>query len=101
MLHLLDADVAYGEPGATKMDVSRFLPLMVTEEPQHLILTEMQRDGRSIRKCRPRWKMVFIWQCPIMFMAYSVCLYLVGLLIYVCTPLIRGNGWNSGSNVSS
>lgn len=100
MLQLLDADDAYGEPGATKMEVSRYLPLMVTEEPQNLIPGEMQRDGRAIRKYRPRWKMVFIWQCPIMFMAYSVCLYLGGLLIYVCTPLIRGNGWDSGSNVS-
>ena len=44
------------------------------------------------------WKMVFMWQCPIMFMSYSVCLYLLGLTLYVCSPLIAGE-WGPDSNV--
>lgn len=45
-------------------------------------------------------KMVFTWQCPMMFMAYSVCAFLAGLTILVCTPLIRREGaWNAGCNV--
>ncbi|MCJ1270604.1 hypothetical protein MMC22_010501 [Lobaria immixta] len=101
VLQLLDADGVHGKPDSTNIDVSRYLPLMVTDKPQHLYPAETQRDGHGIRTLRPRWKMVFAWQCPIMFMSYSVCLYLSGLLIYVCTPLIRGNGWDAGSNVSS
>lgn len=49
---------------------------------------------------RPRRKMVFTWQCPMMFMSYSVCGFLAGLTVLVCTPLIRRNGgWNAGCNV--
>lgn len=35
-----------------------------------------------------------------MFLSYSVCLFLAGLTLFVCTPLIRGDEWNTGSNVS-
>jgi len=38
----------------------------------------------------PKWKMMFTWQCPMMFMAYSVISFLGGLTIYVCTPLFNG-----------
>lgn len=50
----------------------------------------------------PRQKMVFAWQCPLMFMSYSVCSFLAGITILVCTPLIqREGGWNDGCNVSN
>lgn len=100
VLHLLDDGDAHDELGATKMDVTRYLPLMLTEARQHPYPAGSRRDEQVMRRWRPRWKMVFTWQCPIMFMSYSVCFYLAGLTIYVCTPLIRGHGWNSGSNVS-
>jgi hypothetical protein len=46
--------------------------------------------------------MVFTWQCPLMFMSYSVCAFLAGLTVLVCTPLIqRSGGWNAGCNVST
>ena len=46
--------------------------------------------------------MVFAWQCPMMFMSYSVCLFLLGLTLLVITPLIqiRQKGWNGDVNVS-
>jgi len=34
--------------------------------------------------------MVFIWQAPMMLMAYAACFFLIGLTIYVCTPLLNG-----------
>lgn len=34
-----------------------------------------------------RWNMVFTWQAPMMLLAYSVVAFLVGLTVYVCTPL--------------
>jgi hypothetical protein len=50
----------------------------------------------------PRKKMVFTWQCPLMFMSYSVCSFLGGLTVLVCTPLIKREGsWNTGCNVST
>jgi hypothetical protein len=50
----------------------------------------------------PRQKMVFTWQCPLMFMSYSVCSFLAGITILVCTPLIHREGsWNAGCNVST
>lgn len=49
----------------------------------------------------PRQKMVFTWQCPLMFMSYSVCSFLAGITILVCTPLIHREGsWNAGCNIA-
>lgn len=49
----------------------------------------------------PRRKMLFLWQCPMMFMSYSVCAFLAGLSVLVCTPLIRyKDDWTAGCNVS-
>jgi hypothetical protein len=47
--------------------------------------------------------MVFTWQCPVMFMSYSVCLFLLGLTMLVITPLIRyrEQGWSGESTVSN
>lgn len=100
VLHLLGADDAHGEPSSDKMDVARYLPLMLTEVRRHHSPTGSRREVVEMKAWRPRWKMVFTWQCPIMFMSYAVSFYLAGLAIYVCTPLIRGHGWNAGSNVS-
>ena len=36
-----------------------------------------------------------------MFLSYSVCFYLAGLTLFVCTPLIRGDKWDTASNVSA
>ena len=48
----------------------------------------------------PKWKMMFTWQCPMMFMAYSVCFFLSGLMIYVCTPLFNGQISTDGGKAS-
>ncbi|USP81509.1 uncharacterized protein yc1106_08783 [Curvularia clavata] len=49
----------------------------------------------------PRRKMVFTWQAPVMFMSYSVCAFLGGLTILVCTPFIRHEReWGSGHNIA-
>ena len=65
-------------------------------------LADARRDeGGDLGEWRPRWKMVFIWQCPAMFMSYSVCFFLAGLTLFVCTPLIRGDPWDTGSDVSA
>ena len=110
MLQLLgkppaQADGAYP---SEKADVRRFLPLILTEvrrrrrpDGSRTGADPLDGDGDSIGEWRPRWKMVFIWQCPSMFLSYSVCFYLAGLTLFVCTPLIRRDKWNTASNVSA
>lgn len=89
-------------------DVRRFLPLILREVARSAESSSSRRaesaaswDGDSVvGEWRPRWKMVFVWQCPSMFMSYSVCFFLAGLTLFVCTPLIRGDTWNSASDVA-
>lgn len=90
----------HGEDKATssKAGVRSYLPLMLTEVKRSE--REIYIANDEIGTWKPRWKMVFTWQCPIMFLAYSVLLFLAGLTILVCTPLIRGNPWGTDSNVS-
>lgn len=35
------------------------------------------------------WRLIFAWQCPMMFFGYSTLLYFIGLTVIVCTPLIQ------------
>lgn len=83
-----------------KAGVRRFLPLILTEVRPRGSRTDAVCDSDSVGEWRPRWKMVFIWQCPTMFLSYSVCFFLAGLTLFVCTPLIRGDKWNTASDVS-
>lgn len=46
------------------------------------------------------WRLVFTWQCPMMFIAYSTLFYIVGLSVVVLTPLVRED-WGEDSYVSS
>ena len=89
-----------------KEEIRRFLPLMLSEDKpsRRRLLTgsTLGEDNSSILgKWRPRWKMVFVWQCPMMFLSYSISAFLLGLTLFVCTPLIRNDSWNTSSNVSS
>ena len=52
------------------------------------------------RKWQLSWKMIFTWQCPIMFIGYSTLFYFVGLSVVVCSPLISGEDWGPGVWVS-
>lgn len=46
-----------------------------------------------------RWNMIFTWQAPMMLMAYSVIGFLMGLIVYVCTPLYDGTDFDGRSKV--
>ncbi|KAI1119801.1 hypothetical protein F5Y10DRAFT_290944 [Nemania abortiva] len=37
--------------------------------------------------CHIRWNMVFTWQAPIMLLSYGVIAFLVGISVYIITPL--------------
>ncbi|KAI1159333.1 hypothetical protein F5B18DRAFT_655767 [Nemania serpens] len=38
-------------------------------------------------RCHIRWNMVFTWQAPIMLLSYGVVAFLVGITVYIVTPL--------------
>jgi len=84
----------------TTEEIRRFLPLFLTKKEEPSPRTGLYPGSNELGEWRPRWKMVFTWQCPIMFMSYSVCFFSAGLTIYVCTPLIRRDSWSANSNVS-
>ena len=89
VLHLLGP---LPHTGQFKRDVK------TAEKYYPLMLSPKQEPG----KYASRTKMVFTWQAPLMFMSYSVCAFLVGLTVLVCTPLIReGHHWTIGHNVSN
>lgn len=91
-----------GEPKVSKAsgDIRRYRPLLLAEVGEREFDVRPYSDGSNRGIWRPRWKMVFTWQCPVMFMSYSVCFFLAGLTLYICTPLIRGAQWSEGVNVS-
>lgn len=98
VLDLLASRYGEGKPASSKAGVRSYLPLLLTEVKRSERETYVASD--EIGTWKPRWKMVFTWQCPIMFLAYSVVFFLAGLTIFVCTPLIRRNPWGTDSNVS-
>lgn len=65
------------------------------------ILTSQPRAERESLQVSVRWNMVFTWQAPIMFMAYSAICFLLGLSIFVLTPLYDGRVFDGESKVSS
>lgn len=79
-------------PALSNIDVvvDRYRPLLLSPTT----------SGSVAQHYVPRRKMVFTWQAPVMFMSYSVCAFLGGLTILVCTPFIRHEReWGSGHNV--
>jgi hypothetical protein len=88
------------ESTAAQADIRRYLPLMLTELRKHRDEAETQAGTAGVGIWKPRWKMVFTWQCPMMFMSYSVTSFLLGLTMFVCTPLIQGEAWSTESDVS-
>ena len=73
---------------------------MLTELRNQRFEAEAQASNTGVGLWKPRWKMIFTWQCPMMFMSYSVCLFGLGLTMFVCTPLIQGDPWSTDSDVS-
>ncbi|KAK3376798.1 hypothetical protein B0T24DRAFT_229707 [Lasiosphaeria ovina] len=46
------------------------------------------------------WRLIFNWQCPMMFIAYSTLFYMVGLTVVACTPLLTEEWGNTDTYVS-
>ncbi|CAI6335460.1 unnamed protein product [Periconia digitata] len=73
------------EPDRAKVTIARYSPLLISDTPTGFV---------------PRKKMLFTWQGPIMLMSYSACLFLAGLTVLVCSPLIMREGRGPGYNIA-
>ena len=85
---------------SSKARIRRYLPLIGTEIRQPRFEADSQTARVGVGVWKPRWEMVFTWQCPMMFLSYSFSLYILGTTVFVCTPLINGDEWGTNSDVS-
>jgi hypothetical protein len=53
----------------------------------------------SKKERRPRWALMLAWQGPLMFLSYSLVMFLVGLTTYVITPVARKGIWDDDAKV--
>jgi hypothetical protein len=51
-------------------------------------------------QARIRWNMVFTWQAPIMLLSYAVISFLMGITVYITTPLYSDDTLLGGKPVS-
>ena len=98
VLDILGPPPAESNQRLVRAYVHRYLPLMLSETRQEEPEAAEHSGRGSVWK--PRRKMIFTWQCPVMFMSYSACLFLAGLTIFVCSPLVRESVWSAGGKVS-
>ena len=95
VLELLGELGTSDDPLIVNEEVERYLSLM-TRRPRKGLGEDVTSPGSQGKL---QWKWIFIWQAPAMLVSYSVTLFLLGLTLYVCTPLIQGHGWTPGSIV--
>jgi len=55
--------------------------------------------GRGDASWEISWRLIFSWQCPMMFIGYSTLFYMIGLSTVVCTPLFQEE-WGPNCYVS-
>lgn len=103
VFHLL-GEIPQSDSRIARAVVARYRPLLIECTIRNG--SDKRKNRQSLEtetpRFRPKRSMVFTWQCPMMFMSYSVCLFLLGLTLVVITPLIRirERGWNGGVKVS-
>lgn len=72
VLDLLGPPVEDGGMGSGT--VKKYLPLLLTKMGEE----SLRQEADGGRAYRPRWKMVYTWQCPMMFMSYSFARFWLG-----------------------
>ena len=83
-------------------------PVTPSKPLKDLLESVMYRgDGKSqsfaeeIRLWQPQKSMLFLWQYPMMLMAYSWVFFVTALSLHVTKPLIAGHRWNDDSKVNT
>ncbi|KAK3947688.1 hypothetical protein QBC32DRAFT_223631 [Pseudoneurospora amorphoporcata] len=63
-------------------------------------LTEEELTAPNEWRWTFSWRVMFVWQCPIMLITYSTVFYMVGLFVVVCTPVLETRKWGPDSYVA-
>lgn len=84
----------------TTRSIRRYLAVMLSEVRPEPCKTEAQVTGLGVGVWKLKWKAVFMWQCPFMFLTYDVGLFVFGLTVNICTPLLNGDKWSEAWLVS-
>jgi hypothetical protein len=96
IIHTQSGNLANNTPSVQKPETSAFAAADNRELPSRIY----SKTEKSLLRVDVRWNMVFTWQAPIMLMSYSSILFLMGLTIYVITPLYDGRAFDVESKVS-
>ena len=67
--------------------------------PRQKLCPTASFGGKDERQ--PQWALVLAWQGPLMFLSYSLVMFLVGLTAYVITPVARKGVWDNDAKVCS
>ncbi len=89
----LIGDLPDSEQATTATAIKRHLSQILAHVP-----ADREAVGDS-RRWVLSWKRVFIWQCPLMYVAYAIVYFFIGLSVVVCSPLVF-QPWGPNSYVS-
>lgn len=89
-------------PTAGFPEANREVEIMAQVEAEVEVQLEAHLETGGVwTRIDVRWNMVFVWQAPIMLMSYSVLFFLLGLSIFVLTPLYDGRDFDGDARVSA
>lgn len=57
-------------------------------------------QGSRTGELKPRLKMLYVWQEPLMMLGYAVIFFLAGLMSHVFSPIAMHPSWNDDAKVS-
>ncbi|KAK4162952.1 hypothetical protein QBC43DRAFT_320748 [Cladorrhinum sp. PSN259] len=86
-------------------DVQVLAPHISTAEPRGLLSVPIRQETEAVEMqpvVQVRWNMIFTWQAPMMLLSYSIIAFIVGLTVYICTPLYDnlGQTWDELSKAA-
>jgi len=62
--------------------------LLLFLRPRHGFRKRDAEEGRDDSRLVPDWKLVWVWQTPMMFMSFSWVCVIIGYFLYFLTPLL-------------
>lgn len=75
-----------GDDTLSERDCEAALSLLIC--PRALFAASGTDLAQDLKLYRPKWSMVYVWQCPVMLMSWSWILFYTGFLLSILTPVI-------------
>ena len=79
---LVDMAPGLEEQWVSERQLRAFLPLFVTP------ISRQPLPDTEKPQYRPRWTMIWVWQCTVVLMNWSWICFYAGFLLYVLSPII-------------